>query len=346
MSVANPLSRLRSIKVKLSVVIVAAVASTLAVNEIGLLLNFRAGFRAGVAAIIALGLVQIMSRGMTSPLRSMERVATAMATGNLAERVEVSSADEVGRLALAFNLMADELNEVDRQRRDLVANVSHELRTPISALRATLENLVDGVVAPEPALMRTMLAQTERLQRLVGQLLDLSRLESGATPLHLLVFPAAELLEAVADEAALHSPDVSFVVDVDPPDLALEGDPERLHQVIANLAENAARFSPDDGTVTLRARSGGDVVTFEVLDEGPGIPAAAITRVFERFYRTDEARSTDEGGSGLGLAIARWVVDLHGGRIHAEQREPHGCRMVVDLPAAVETTDVRPRVKR
>ena len=184
-----------------------------------------------------------------------------------------------------------------------------------------------------------MLAQTERLQRLVGQLLDLSRLESGATLLHRLHFAAADLLEAVADEAALHSPDLTFTVDVDPPELALDGDPERLHQVFSNLVDNAARFTPDRGTIVLRARRTAELVTFEVLDDGPGIPPSAITRVFERFYRTDEARSTDDGGSGLGLAIARWVVDLHQGRIHAEARHPNGCRMVVELPSGTPTSD-------
>lgn len=332
---ANPLGEIRSIKVKLSIVIVAAVVVTLAINEIGLIFNFRSMFRAGVAAVLALGMVQLLSRGMTSPLRSMERAATSMAAGNVAERIEVSSVDEVGRLALAFNLMADELGEVDRQRRELVANVSHELRTPISALRATLENVVDGVVAPEPALLRTMLAQTERLQRLVTQLLDLSRLESGGTLLHLLNFPAVDLLEAVADESALHSPDISFRVEVDPPDLALHGDPERLHQVFANLSDNAARFTESGGEVVVTGRRRGDAVVFEVLDDGPGIPAEALSRVFERFYRTDEARSTDNGGSGLGLAIARWIVDLHGGRIRAEQRPEGGCRMVVEIPDAL-----------
>lgn len=330
--ITNPLGRLSSIKLKLSIVIVAAVVVTLAVNEIGLALNFRAGFRAGVAAIIALGMVQLMARGMTSPLRAMERAATAMASGDLGERVPASSSDEVGRLAAAFNHMADELAEVDRQRRELVANVSHELRTPISALRATLENVVDGVVAPDPTLLRTMLAQTERLQRLVTQLLDLNRLESGATPLHPVRFAVGDLLDAVADEAALHSPDLTFDVLVDPDDLDATGDPERLHQVLANLVENAARFTPTDQPVTLTARRSGSRLALEVTDHGPGIPPDALNRVFERFYRTDEARSTDEGGSGLGLAIARWIVELHGGHIRAEQVEPHGCRMVVELP--------------
>jgi signal transduction histidine kinase len=329
----NPLAQIGSIKVKLSIVIVAAVVVTLVVNEIGLALNFRAGFRAAVAAAIALAMVQLLARGMTSPLRSMERAATAMAEGDLSERVRVSSADEVGRLALAFNHMADELAEVDRQRRELIANVSHELRTPISALRATLENVVDGVVDPDPVLLRTMLAQIERLQRLVAQLLDLSRLESGGSALHVVRFAAVDLLDAVAAEASLHSPDLAFPVTVAPPDLEIDGDPERLHQVLGNLVENASRFAPDGSAVLLVARGEGDHVVLEVLDEGPGIPADALTRVFERFYRTDEARSTDEGGSGLGLAIARWIVELHHGRIRAERADPRGCRMVVELPA-------------
>lgn len=329
----NPLHRLGSLKVKLSVVIVAAVAVTLAVNEIGIRLNYRPAFRAGVAAVIALAMVQLLARGMTAPLRSMERAATAMASGDITQRVDASSADEVGRLAAAFNHMADELAEVDRQRRELVANVSHELRTPISALRATLENVVDGVVAPDPELLGTMLAQTERLQRLVSQLLDLSRLESGGTPMHRLRFSVADLLEAVADESALHSPAVDFQVSVEPVDLVLDGDPERLHQVFANLTDNAARFTPAGGHVALHAHQGeAGTVVLEVLDDGPGIPEESIDRVFERFYRTDEARSTDEGGSGLGLAIARWVVDLHGGRIRAERRTPSGCRMVIEIP--------------
>ena len=331
----NPLSQLSSIKLKLSIVIVAAVIITLGVNEIGLALNFRAGFRAFVAAVIALAMVQLMARGMTSPLRSMERAASAMAAGDLTKRVEVRSQDEVGRLAVAFNHMADELAEVDQQRRELVANVSHELRTPISALRATLENVVDGVVAPDPPLLRTMLAQTERLQRLVAQLLDLSRLESGGSPLHKAPFAVADLLDAVADEAALHSPDLVFSVSTTPPDLRLDGDPERLHQVLANLVDNAARFAPEQSTVTLAATKQGPRVVLEVVDQGPGIPEESLGRVFDRFYRTDEARSTDEGGSGLGLAIARWIVELHGGRIRAERAEPHGCRMVVELPIGV-----------
>jgi signal transduction histidine kinase len=114
--------------------------------------------------------------------------------------------------------------------------------------------------------------------------------------------------------------------------LAADGDPERVHQVVANLLENAVRHSPAGGAVEVRARRSANGVTIEVIDEGPGIPDTDIDKVFERFYRADSARATSDGGAGLGLAIAQWIVDLHGGEIHPERREPHGCRMVFTIP--------------
>jgi signal transduction histidine kinase len=125
---------------------------------------------------------------------------------------------------------------------------------------------------------------------------------------------------------------VRLSVRVAPPGLQAHGDPERLHQVVMNLIENAARHSPEGATVHVVGRGQPDAVRLEVLDEGPGIPEAERTRVFDRFYRADAARSAQDGGTGLGLAIARWIVDLHGGDIRAEQRDPHGCRMVVMIP--------------
>jgi signal transduction histidine kinase len=224
-------------------------------------------------------------------------------------------------------------------RRDLVANVSHELRTPITALQAKLENLVDGVEAPDRATFETMLAQVERLGRLVQQLLDLSRLEAGVVPLERAAFPVEPLLEHAVREQRLHEPAVDVAVNVEPAGLTADGDPERVHQVVANLLENAVRFTPRGGTVEVRAHRSARGVTIEVLDEGPGIPDAERTRVFERFYRADAARSSRQGGAGLGLAIARWIVDLHGGDIHPERREPRGCRMVVTLPATGTPTE-------
>jgi signal transduction histidine kinase len=328
----RPLDGLPSIKFKLGAVIVAAVAVTVVVVETGV----RAGVSPVISAIAAgslsVAMVQVLARGMTSPLREMAAATRVMARGEYGRRVTATSRDEVGELVRAFNAMAAELAEVDRMRRDLVANVSHELRTPITALQAGLENLVDGVEPPGPEQLRTMLKQVERLGRLVAQLLDLSRLESGALPLQRRPFEVRPLLEEAADESRLHAPHVQVSVAVDEPGLWADGDPERVHQVVANLLENAVRHSPAGGRVEVRAHPDRGRVAIEVLDEGPGIPEEEASRVFERFYRVDSARSSSHGGAGLGLAIARWIVDLHGGDIRAERRAPTGCRMIVLLP--------------
>jgi signal transduction histidine kinase len=333
----RPLDRLSSIKIKLGVVIVAAVAMTIIVNEVGFRVSWPLWLRAATAGALALAMVQFLARGMTSPLREMAAATRAMARGEYDRRVTATSRDEVGELARAFNRMASDLAEIDRLRRDLIANVSHELRTPISALQAVLENLVDGVADPEPATLESALRQVERLGRLVAQLLDLSRLESGSSPLQQRVFEVRPMLVQAVEEARAHADreiakNVTMKVDVVPEDLRLTADPECVHQIASNLLTNALRHSPDGGEVVVRARGASGNVVIEVLDQGPGIPAAEATRVFERFYRSDAARSWSDGGSGLGLAIARWIVDLHGGDIHVESASPHGCRMVVELP--------------
>ena len=326
----RPLDRLSSIKTKLGAVIVAAVGVTIAVVALGVRAGIPLLLLGFVAGILALGMVQFLARGMTSPLRDMAAAARAMAAGDYTKRVPQGSRDEVGELARAFNRMASDLAEVDRMRRDLVANVSHELRTPITALQAVLENLVDHVALPDDETLRTMLGQVERLGRLVTQLLDLSRLESGASPLQRRDFMIRPVLEQSVKEAALHDPGVDLRIAVEPDDLSMNGDPERIHQVVANLIDNAIRHSPPAGKVTVAARSDGDI-TIAISDEGPGIPTPERDRIFERFYRSDEARSSD-GGSGLGLAIVRWIIDLHEGSIAIEDAEPSGCRVVITLP--------------
>jgi signal transduction histidine kinase len=153
------------------------------------------------------------------------------------------------------------------------------------------------------------------------------------------VFAVRDLLAETAREAEFQSQQAAakhldLTISVEPERLSIQADPERLHQVIANLLDNAVRHSPDSGKVVVTALERGDQVRIEVMDEGPGIPADEVGRVFERFYRSDHSRSSAEGGTGLGLSIARWIVELHGGQIHAEAAEPRGCRMVVTLPRA------------
>ncbi|MEU9886733.1 DUF4153 domain-containing protein [Sphaerisporangium sp. NPDC051011] len=326
----RPLDFLGRIKVKLGLVILLAVATAVTINEYGRALGVDASLRMGLAALLSIGMVQLLGRGMTGPLREMAAAAQTIAKGRYGMRVSATSRDEVGELARAFNAMAADLAEVDRQRRELVANVSHELRTPIAGLQAVLENLVDGVSAPDLDTLSTALAQTERLGRLVAQLLDLSRLDSGARSIEREPVDLAALCGQAVREASLMRDDVALSSLVTPR-LAVHADPALLAQVLANLLDNGVRHSPSGGRVWLEARPKGTGVRLGVVDEGPGIPETERSRVFERFSRLDSARAADAGGAGLGLAIVKEIVELHGGSISVADT-PAGCHMVVDLP--------------
>jgi signal transduction histidine kinase len=330
----RPLDRLPSIKLKLGAVILAAVVVTVVVVSVGEQLGISPVVTGLAAAALALAMIQFLAHGMTYPLREMVAATRAMAKGEYDVAVTATSRDEVGELAQAFNSMSQQLAEVDRFRRDLVANASHELRTPLSALRARLENLVDGVEQADRAALAEALGQVERLGHLVEQLLDLSRLESGAIPLERTEVPALRLFEQVVAEWREHADSRSVELEsfALPAGLKLRVDPGRMKQVLGNLVANAIRHSPEAGRVVLTARANNGRPLVEVVDDGPGIPTDELERVFERFYRSDRARSADEGGAGLGLAIARWIVELHGGSIAAAEANPHGCRIVVELP--------------
>ncbi|MEU0481087.1 DUF4153 domain-containing protein [Streptosporangium sp. NPDC006013] len=338
----RPLDFLGRIKVKLGMVILLAVVAAFVVNEVGLNAGYSRNVRVAVAAVFALIMVQLLARGMTKPLREMAAAAQTIAKGRYGLRVTATSRDEVGELARAFNAMAADLGEVDRQRRDLVANVSHELRTPITALRAVLENVVDGVSEPDPVTLGTALAQTERLGRLVAQLLDLSRLESGARLIEREDVELRPLCEQALREAALAREGVAARCEV-PEGLSVRADPDLLAQVLANLLDNAVRHSPDGGTVVLAAAARGEGVRLRVSDQGPGIAAEDRARAFERFSRLDAGRAADDGGAGLGLAITKEIVELHGGSIHVE--DDPGCHIVTDLPERIEMNPPSPPAK-
>jgi signal transduction histidine kinase len=210
----KPLGSVSSLKLKLGIVIVAAVFITALTTVVAALAGMPALLGAAAGIALALGIAQLLARGTTAPLREMATVARAMAAGEHGRQVAVTTNDEVGELARAFNRMTAELAQTDRLRRDLVANVSHELRTPIGALQAVLENVAAGVSEPDRETVATMLAQTRRLGRLVTQLLDLSRLEAGEQPFDIRPFALRDVLDDAVREARLQAPsDVVFAID-------------------------------------------------------------------------------------------------------------------------------------
>lgn len=332
----RPLDWVRSIKAKLGILVAASIAATSVLTWLfATVWGWKARFSLTLAVIIGLVVSQILARGMTSPLRQMTAAARDMAAGRSAGPVRATSRDEVGDLARAFSAMADDLATADAQRRDLLANVAHELRTPVTALRAQVENLVDGVRPSDETALTEVLSDVTRLGDLVDDLLGLARAEAGVIPLRPTSCDVADLANDVVAAAQVVRPDRRYVVDV-APGLTVPADPARLRQALVNLVDNAARHAPAGGAVAVIGRPdarGG--VTIEVVDDGPGIPQEDRSAVFERFRRgaLDQTppRGAISGGTGLGLAIARWAVVLHGGRIGVVPVDA-GCRIRIELP--------------
>ena len=231
------------------------------------------------------------------------------------------------------------LRQLEALRQEFVANVSHELRTPLSLIKSAAETLIDGG-RDDPAITARFLEiidkHANRLTHLIDDLLLLARIDSGRVELNLRAVDLRAAAGDALDDAALiaRAREATLVNEVPAP-LRAEADPERLRQVLANLIDNAIKYGKQGGTVTLRGRdAGGGMAEISVRDDGPGIPPEALSRVFERFYRVDKARSREQGGTGLGLAIVKNVVQAHGGDVRVESAAGRGTEFFLTLPAA------------
>ncbi len=328
----SPLIRIRSIKLKWSLIILAAVAVTAGTSQVGYALGWPVWIRPIVAGLLALLAVQYLAHGMTAPLRAMASQADRIASGDYQQRVHTDAEDEIGQLANNLNDMAERLAEVDRQQKEFIANASHELRTPVAAIQNQLENLVDRVTQPKPETLHRMLQQTEHLSELVRQLLDLGRLDAATLGPARELVAVGVLLKQVAHEAQLMHPGSEVLVQLNGP-LGLSADEAMLHQLVSNLVSNALRFSPIGAPITISGEGAADHLSIEVFDQGPGIAPEIRTRAFERFWQADGSGPTGAGGAGLGLAICQRIVELHNGTISIHSNSPTGTRVHVTLPS-------------
>lgn len=327
----TPLERIGSVKLKLGLLIVAAVAVTAAMSQIGFRLGWPIWVRPIVAVCVSLLMVGVLSRGMTSPLRQMATATRTMAQGDHVEPIVTRSRDEIGELARAFNSMSEDLVALEAERRALVANAAHELRTPIAGLQATLENVRDGVVEATPDVMDRLSDQADRLGHIVNELLDLSRLEAVDHPLRIERFALDDVIGAAVATAVDDRPDVTPDIRL-ATDLHVRGDASLLGRLVTNLVRNAVVHGDADTITVDAARSNGSV-TIAVSDHGPGLSLAEPDRVFDRFVRGETSRSEDRPGTGLGLAISQAIAHRHGGRIDVSNVDPSGCCFTVTLPA-------------
>jgi signal transduction histidine kinase len=297
--------------------------------------------------VISVGLGAIIAFGLAQHLNALREAARRVEQGQFDTRVEVSSSDELSELAAAFNRMSSEvgasfeaLRAMEQSRRDMVAAISHDLRTPLSSIRAMLEAIDDGVVTDTATIGQyhhAMHDQVARLSRLIDDLFELSRLDSGALQLHKapvdLTELVAETVESLRPSAERSS--IKLVIEQQLKPMVGFVDPDQLQRVVANLVHNAIRHTPEGGQIVVGVRDVEGKCAVEVADSGEGIARADLDHIFERFYRGEKARTrTDDAGAGLGLAIAKAIVEAHDGQIWAENGASTGARFVFTIPAA------------
>jgi signal transduction histidine kinase len=289
---------------------------------------------AGVAGLAAMLLTVVLSRPILGPVEALTAAARRMERGDLSQRVEVRSNDEIGELAQAFNAMANGLTHLEELRRNMVSDVAHELRTPLSNIRGYLEAVQDGIVEPKPEVIGSLHEEAMLLNRLVDDLQELSLAEAGQLRLERQPVAPADLVNKATDAARAQAAAKGIALQVDlPEDLSLvDVDPQRIGQVLGNLLRNALTHTPPGGEVIITARSGESEVEVSVSDTGEGIPFEHLPYIFERFYRADKSRSRATGGTGLGLAIARQLVEAHGGTIGVESTPGEGAVFWFTLP--------------
>ncbi|MBD3882810.1 HAMP domain-containing histidine kinase [Phormidium tenue FACHB-886] len=303
--------------------------------------NFEDAWNQGSFWSIAVGastagvLSYLLTKRIVQPLIQMEEITQKFAAGHLEERVPTNEIPEVDQLAASFNRMAATLEGVEQRRRELVTDLTHELRTPLTVLKGYLEGLADGTIEPSPEVYQRLSKETARMQRLVNDVQELSKMEAGYLPIKARPIDLHPLLSSTihrfADQLSETSPQLQLICPSGlPPVLA---DPERVEQILVNLIGNALRYTPT-GSITIRIEPDHHKLWISVIDTGKGIAANDLSHVFERFWRADRSRDRSSGGTGIGLAICRRLVELQGGTIQVESKLGEGSTFRFSLPIA------------
>lgn len=286
---------------------------------------------------LAAGLALPLARRMVRPLRELAEASRSLAAGEFSTRVSVTSRDELGELAGTFNTLALTLEKNEESRRQWVADISHELRTPLAVLRGEIEALQDGVRQATPESIHSLHNEVLRLGRLVDDLHQLAMTDLGALTYRKQVLDVARILAAAVEGARLAAAAGTCAVAVDLPKKGtarVVGDPERLHQLFANLLDNSLKYTDGDGRLQVSMKVDDEKVLVDFQDSAPGVPDEALPRLFERLYRVDGSRNRATGGAGLGLSICRNIVDAHGGSIAARHSPLGGLWIRIELPLA------------
>jgi len=288
----------------------------------------------GGMLLIGAGVSYYLARSIATPVIDLNRAVNAVASGNLDTNVTVERQDEVGQLAMAFNIMTAKLksNTVLRQR--FLAGIAHELRTPLTILKANLEGIADGVILPDVEQMNSLTEEVDRLTKMVGEIRDISLLEAGQLQPEFVLLDITGLLRQVVGKSRPLASEKNINLHIKTNDSlpAVWADRDMVNQTVYNLVLNAIKYTPEGGQVTIVADAENGMMEIKVMDTGIGIAEGDIEHVFDYFYRVDSARTKASGGTGLGLALVKQIVLAHGGKIKAESKLGKGSIFTVRLP--------------
>ncbi len=274
------------------------------------------------ALAVSMFAIGLFSYNLVRPLKQMAQAAKQFGKGDFTIRVNETSNDEIGELAVAFNNMAESLSSSEITRKSFVANVSHELKTPMTTISGFIDGILDGTIPPDKHryYLSIVSEEVKRLSRLVRSMLDLSRLDNGELKINYQSFDLSSMLVTILitfeQEIEKRNIEIRGLDSVSPK--MVNGDKDLIHQVVYNLIENAVKFTNEGGFIAFRLTEDNDNVTFGITNSGIGIKKSEIPLVFDRFYKTDKSRSKDKKGLGLGLYLVRSIIRLHGGDIEAE----------------------------
>ncbi|WP_282702386.1 HAMP domain-containing sensor histidine kinase [Streptomyces sp. CC219B] len=293
---------------------------------------------AGLVLAVTVAVTAVVATRLVRPLRALTEAAQQPPDRHV--RVPVTTRDETGILALAFNELTERRARLEDQRKAMVSDIAHELRSPLTNIRGWLEVTRDGLVAPDPALLASLHDEALVLQRVIDDLQDLADADAGTLRLHREPVRADELLDQVAAAHRMSADTAGVTLRTSADGTPwLDADPVRMRQALGNLVSNALRHTPAGGTVALTARRHGDDVVLEVADTGTGIGAEDLPHVFDRFWRAGKSRSRRTGGSGLGLPIVRHLVAAHGGTAEAASEPGAGSVFTLRLPGGEPPKD-------
>ncbi|AOT70232.1 sensor histidine kinase [Geosporobacter ferrireducens] len=292
----------------------------------------------GISFLLSTLIIYFVSKRMSSPLQAMGSAAEKLADGDFTQRIVINTEDEIGQVTKAFNGMAEKLETIEENRRNFIAAVAHELRSPLTLIKGFVEGILDGTVEEKDQgkYLQVILKETERLNKLTTNLLDLQKMESDQYPIHLQVFDINELIRRtlLKYDEEIERKSVGVLLQLQGEKMMVSGDRDAIEQVLSNLLDNAMKFIEEEGRIKVISKTHLQKAWISVRDNGIGIPLENQQSIWERFYKVDKSRDRNKEGTGLGLYIVKKIIDRHGERIQVESEAGQGTVFTFTLPLA------------